>query len=120
MKYLLLIYGPDRGTLDPAQVEAEMPRWAQYTDDLQASGMLVAGEALQGVETATTVRVRDDETLVSDGPFAETRELLGGFYLVDAPDLQTAQAFAAKMPNMGRGSVEVRPLMEYPVAASTS
>ena len=113
-RYMLLIYGPAEGGPSQEELAAEMPRWFSYTEELQRSGLMLAGEALQGAETATTVRVRDGETLITDGPFAETKELLGGFYMLDAPDLETAQEWAAKMPNIAYGSVEVRPIMEIP------
>jgi hypothetical protein len=119
MRYLLLIYSPSEG-LSPEEAQAQMPRWFAYTEELQKSGLMLAGEALQGAETATTVRVREGETLVTDGPFAETKELLGGFYMIDAPDLRTAQEWAAKMPNIGYGSVEVRPIMEIAVEVTSS
>jgi hypothetical protein len=109
MQYLLLLYMPVDATSDPAEYSA----WAQYTQDLQASGAMVGGDALQGLDTATTVRVRDDETLVTDGPFAETKEMLGGYYLIDVPDLDAALAWAAKIPSVGYGSVEVRPIMVF-------
>jgi hypothetical protein len=85
----------------------------QYTQDLQESGAMVGGDALQGLDTATTVRVRETETLVTDGPFAETKEMLGGYYLIDVPDLDAALAWAAKIPSVGYGSVEVRPVMVF-------
>jgi hypothetical protein len=109
MQYLLLLYMPVDATSDPAEYSA----WTQYTQDLQASGAMVGGDALQGLDTATTVRVRDDETLVTDGPFAETKEMLGGYYLIDVPDLDAALAWAAKIPSVGYGSVEVRPIMVF-------
>jgi hypothetical protein len=113
MQYMLLIYTPAEGGPSPDELQAEYPRWMQYTQDLRESGVLVAGDALQGTDTATAVRVRDDETLVTDGPFAETKELLGGYYLIDVPDLDTALAWAAKIPSVGYGSVEVRPIMVF-------
>jgi hypothetical protein len=113
MQYMLLIYTPVEGGPAPQELAAEHPRWMQYTQDLQESGALVAGDALQGLDTATAVRVRDDETLVTDGPFAETKEMLGGYYLIDVPDLDTALAWAAKIPSVGYGSVEVRPIMVF-------
>jgi hypothetical protein len=113
MQYMLLIYTPVDGGPDPEQLAGEHDRWMQYTQDLQQSGALVAGDALQGLHTATAVRVRDDETLVTDGPFAETKEMLGGYYLIDVPDLDTALGWAAKIPSVGYGSVEVRPIMVF-------
>ena len=90
-----------------------MPKWFEYTTALQESGAMVAGDALEPIDTATTVRVRDGETVISDGPFAETKEALGGYYLVDVPDLDAALAWAAKIPNVGYGSVEVRPVVVF-------
>jgi hypothetical protein len=112
-QYMLLIYGPTEGGPSPEEMQAEFPRWMQYTQELQSSGVMVAGDALQGADTATTVRVRDGETVLSDGPYAETKELLGGFYIVDVPDLDAALKLAARMPNIAYGSVEVRPVMVF-------
>ena len=112
-QYMLLIYSPTDTQRPPEELEAEMPRWFSYTQELQESGAMVAGDALQPVDTATTVRVRDGETVISDGPFAETKEALGGYYLVDVPDLDAALAWAAKIPNVGYGSVEVRPVVVF-------
>ncbi|QEC46297.1 YciI family protein [Baekduia soli] len=112
MKYMLLLYVPPEGRDHPDA--AGMEAWFGYTRALQEAGVLVAGDALQGLEAATTVRVRGGETLVADGPFAETKEMLGGYYLIDVPDLDAALAWAAKVPNAPYGSVEVRPLMELP------
>ncbi len=112
-QYMLLIYSPTDVQRPPEELEAEMPRWFSYTQELQESGAMVAGDALQPSETATTVRVRDGETVISDGPFAETKEALGGYYIVDVPDLDGALAWAAKVPNVGYGSVEVRPVVVF-------
>ena len=120
MRYMLLIYGPTEGGPSPEELQAQFPRWFTYTSEIEKSGLHRAGEALQGAETATTVRVRDGETIITDGPFAETKELLAGFYLIDAPDLATAQEWAAKMPNIHYGSVEVRPIMEIPAEVPQS
>ena len=111
-QYMLLIYGPDAAP-DPEQAAAEMPRWFQYTQELQDAGAMRAGEALHPTDSATTVRVRDGETQITDGPFAETKETLGGFYLIDVPDLDTALRYAAKMPNITYGTVEVRPVVDF-------
>jgi hypothetical protein len=113
MQYMMLIYTPVQGGPSPEELQEAHPRWMQYTQDLRDAGVLVAGDALQGLDTATAVRVRDDETLVSDGPFAETKEMLGGYYLIDVPDLDSALAWAAKIPSVGYGSVEVRPIMVF-------
>ena len=90
-----------------------MGRWFSYTQDLQDAGVMRAGEALQGADTATTVRVRDGQRLTSDGPFAETKEVLGGYYVIDVPDLDAALAWAERIPSVGYGSVEVRPVMVF-------
>jgi hypothetical protein len=110
-QYMLLIYtpvdGPPAGT-DPEQ----SAKWFEYTQALQDAGVHVAGEALQPVDSATTVRVRDGETQIIDGPFAETKEFLGGYYILDCPDLDTALGWAAKMPNIHYGTTEVRPVLD--------
>jgi hypothetical protein len=113
MQYMLLIYGDPTEAPAEAQSEAQMQRWFSYTQELQESGAMKAGDALQMPDTATTVRVRNDETILTDGPFAETKEILGGYYLIDVPDLDAALAWAAKMPNITYGSVEVRPVMVF-------
>jgi hypothetical protein len=94
-------------------MQAEMPRWFEYTQALQDAGVMVAGDALQPIDTATTVRVRDGETLITDGPFADTKEALGGYYIIDVADLDAALKWAARIPNVTRGSVEVRPVMVF-------
>ena len=111
-QYMLLIYSPADGALSSEEREAERPRWYEYTQGLRDAGIHVAGDALHDVETATTVRVRDGETQITDGPFAETKELLGGYYVIDVPDLDTALGHAARMPSVDRGSVEVRPVID--------
>jgi hypothetical protein len=113
MQYMLLIYFP----VDE-DIHATPQAWGEYTTALQESGALVGGDGLQSGDTATTVRVRDGETLVSDGPFAETKELLGGYYVIEVPDLDAALAWAAKMPNIATGSVEVRPVLVYEPAGA--
>lgn len=112
-QYMLLIYSPTDARPSDDELQAEMPKWFEYTTALQESGAMVAGDALEPIDTATTVRVRDGETVISDGPFAETKEALGGYYLVDVPDLDAALAWAAKIPNVGYGSVEVRPVVVF-------
>jgi hypothetical protein len=112
-QYMLLIYSPAEGGPSPEEMQAEMPRWFEYTQALQDSGAMVAGDALQPIDTATTVRVRDGETVITDGPFAETKEILGGYYIVDVPDLDAALQWAARIPNAPYGSVEVRPVMVF-------
>jgi hypothetical protein len=111
-QYMLLIYGPAEGGPSPEELAAQMPRWYEYTENLKAAGLYVAGDPLHGVDAATTVRARDGETQITDGPFAETKEILGGYYIVDAPDLDTALDHAGRMPNVSYGSIEVRPIMD--------
>jgi hypothetical protein len=118
-QYTLLIYGPSDRTPTPEEMAAEMPRWNEYTEALKNGGLFVAGEALHGPEAATTVRVRDAETQFTDGPFAETKETLGGFYVIDCPDLDTALKHAARMPNIAYGSVEVRPVVDFSAVPSS-
>ena len=114
-QYMLLIYTPAEGGPPPEELEAQMPKWFEYTQALQDAGAFVSGDALQPVDSATTVRVRGGQTLTTDGPFAETKEILGGYYIIDVPDLDTATEWAAKLPNVSRGgSTEVRPVMEFP------
>ncbi|MGH2840886.1 MAG: YciI family protein [Solirubrobacteraceae bacterium] len=115
-QYLLLIYGDPADAPPPEEQEAQMAKWYEYTQALGESGAMLGGNALEPADTATTVRVRDDETLITDGPFAETKEILGGYYLIDVADLDAALAWAAKMPNIRHGSVEVRPIWEIPEA----
>jgi hypothetical protein len=117
-QYMLLIYGPAGRTPSPEEMAAEMPRWNEYTQGLQDAGIMRAGDALHGTESATTVRVRDGETQVTDGPFAETKETLGGYYLIECPDLDTALKHAARMPNISYGSVEVRPVVDFSASPS--
>jgi hypothetical protein len=107
MKYLCLVY------LEPDKLHAVPDReCAACGQGLREKGVLVAAEALQPIETATTVRVRNGKMLVTDGPFAETKEQLAGFYLVDAHDLNEAIQIASKIPPAREGSVEVRPVRE--------
>lgn len=113
MRYMLLIYGEEPAT-EPSQEEmdAVMAQWWAYDSAVKETGFYGGGEALQPSQTATTVRVKGDERIVTDGPFAETREVLGGYYLIDVPDLDTALDWAARCPGAKMGSVEVRPIME--------
>jgi len=108
MQYLLLIYiaESEERMGDPAEHAA----YGAFTQDIVQKGQFKAGDALQPVATATTVRVRDGKTLTTDGPFAETREQLGGYYLIEAKDLDEATGIAARIPGAKRGSIEVRPV----------
>ncbi len=112
-QYMLLIYGPSDRTPTPEEMAADMPRWNSYSEALQDAGIMRAGDALHPADSATTVRVRDGETQVTDGPFAETKETLGGYYVIEVPDLDTALKYAARMPNIAYGSVEVRPVVDF-------
>lgn len=110
-QYMLLIYGSDEGAPAPEEMAGHMQDWGAYTQSLEDAGVRIASDQLHGIEAATTVRVRDGETQISDGPFAATKEYLGGYYLIDCPDLDTALGHAARSPIVTYGSVEVRPIM---------
>jgi hypothetical protein len=115
MQYLLLIYESEagRGDVKPEEMDAIIAEYGAFTASIKASGNHLGGEALAPVSTATTVRVRDGKPTMTDGPFAETKEQLGGYYLVEAKDLDEALAIAARIPAARSGSVEVRPLMKF-------
>ena len=117
MRYAVLIYdeataSPSAEAPDPNVVRVVSDAYDRYTKMLRERGHFVAGEALQPVTTATTVRVRDEGTLMTDGPFAETKEALGGFYLIEATDLDEALHLAAACPGARVGAIEVRPIWE--------
>jgi hypothetical protein len=115
MRYLLLIYGPETSEQpSPEEQAAVMQAYGAFTEHVRASGAYLGGEALEPTDTATTVRVRDGQTLTTDGPFAETKEALGGYYLVEANDLDAAIEYAAMIPGAKNGSIEVRPIWELP------
>jgi hypothetical protein len=125
MRYALLIYTTREAGAEPAPVEgsaADVPTrndgvidsWVAYTRSLKDAGALVALERLQPDETATSVRVRSAERIITDGPFIETKEQLLGFYLIEAPDLDSAIEWAAQMPSVRQGTVEVRPIHPLP------
>jgi hypothetical protein len=115
MQYMLLIYVDPTAGPDPQSPEGQeqSARWFTYTQGLQSAGVHRSGEGLQPPHTATTVSVRDGERVVTDGPFADTKEWLGGFYVVDAADLDAAVDHAAGMPHIESGWVEVRPIMVF-------
>jgi hypothetical protein len=115
MRYLLLIYGPE-DVPDPTPDEQGqvMAAYNAFTEHIRSKNAYLGGEALEPTPTATTVRVRDGQTLTTDGPFAETKEALGGYYLVEATDLDEAIDFAARIPGAQSGSIEVRPIWEIP------
>ena len=114
MRYALLIYASEQewATQTEEQSQAAYQEYMAFTKDIVDRGIYQSGEALQATATATTVRVRDGETLTTDGPFAETKEQLGGFYVVEAKDLDEAVEIAARIPDVRGGSIEVRPVME--------
>ena len=115
MRYMLLIYGDETEWQGEAGPEAFKP-WMEYSQAATEAGVMEAGAGLLPTPTATTVRVRNGQTLSTDGPFAETKEQLGGFYILDCEDLDDALSWAAKIPSVGTGSVEVRPVLEPPPA----
>ena len=112
MQYLLLIYTNEAayGALPQAELAQTMAEYGTFTQGIVQSGNFKGGERLRPVSTATTVRVRNGKTVTTDGPFAETREQLGGYYMVEAKNLDEATAIAAKIPGARYGSVEVRPI----------
>jgi hypothetical protein len=110
--YMLLLYTPTAGPPSPDDPGMDISRWRAFRRGLVDSGMLVAEGRLPTTDLATTVRVRDDETLITDGPFADTKEYLAGFFLLDCPDLDTALDAASRIPNVHYGTVEIRPTMD--------
>jgi hypothetical protein len=121
MQYLCLIYDDERQweKMPPAESEKIIGEFHAYTESIRKSGHYVGGNALQPTHTATTVRVRQGRLATTDGPFAETKEQLGGYYLVQARDLNEAIQLAARIPGARLGSVEVRPIMEFGAGDST-
>jgi hypothetical protein len=115
MRYLCLIYDEEkrRDSMSKSDSDAIMGEYCAFTEGIRKSGHYLSGEALQPVQTATIVRVRHGKVSATDGPFAETKEQLGGFYLIDARDLNEAIQVASKIPSARTGSIEVRPIMEF-------
>ncbi|TMQ03315.1 MAG: YciI family protein [Deltaproteobacteria bacterium] len=115
MQYLLLIYESEKNwdAMSEAERNKIFTEYMTFTNDIKTSGHLRAGDALQPTRTATTVRVRDGKASTTDGPFAETREQLGGYYLIEAKDLDEATRIAARIPSARYGSIEVRPIMTF-------
>jgi hypothetical protein len=114
MKYILLICDEEQawGRLSEAEQQRIMAEYRQFTEQIRSSGHYVDGSQLAPTSAATSVRVRNGKRLVTDGPFAETREQLGGYYLIDARDLDEAISLAARLPSARMGTIEIRPLVE--------
>lgn len=112
MEYMILIYNDERnyGSATEAQLKAMYQEYGTYTQDLIKAGVMKGGSELKPVATATTVRIRGGKVLTTDGPFAETKEQLGGYYLIDVPNLDEAVKWGSKCPGAKTGSIEVRPL----------
>jgi hypothetical protein len=115
MRYVLAIYENEKvwDTLPKDEVGRVMGEYKAFTESIRKSGNYTAGEALQPVATATTVRIRDGKRLTTDGPFAETKEQLGGFYLIEAENIDQAIAIASRIPGARTGSIEVRPVVDF-------
>ena len=115
MKYLCLIYDDEKSfsQMSKQQGDAMMGEYFAFTEGIRKSGNYLGGEALQGTHTATTVRIRNGKVSTTDGPFAETKEQLGGYYLIDAKDLNDAIQVASRIPSVRSGSIEVRPIQSF-------
>jgi hypothetical protein len=111
-EYMLLLYNPDADEAEEARRWAELPLWFEVTESLREAGLLIRNGPLHPATMATTVRLRNDETELTDGPFAATKETLVGYYLLECPDLDAATAAAARLPTARYGSVEVRPVLD--------
>jgi hypothetical protein len=122
MKYMLMIHSEERAWAGMTEAERKqmVGEYMQLSENLKATGKWLSGAPLQPTSTATSVRTRDGKRLVTDGPFAETREQLGGYYLVDARDLDEAISIAARIPGARYGTIEVRPLAEIPDVAAAN
>jgi hypothetical protein len=118
VKYLLLIYGDEKaeGRIPEAEMRQILSEYGAYSADMKKAGKHIAGQRLRPVSTATSVRIRDGKRLITDGPFAETKEQLGGFYMIDAKDLDEAVEWASRIPSSRIGTIEVRPIWEVPTS----
>lgn len=114
MRYMLLIYADEKNALTPAEREDCYVKSAQLAREIHSSGNYLAASPLHVTSTATSVRIRDNKRVVTDGPFAETREQLGGYYLINANNLDEAINIATRIPAAKWGTVEVRPVLEIP------
>jgi hypothetical protein len=114
MRYILLLYGNEaaEAALSPEEQQAEFAAHIPYSQEMREKGVLIGGDALLPTSAATSVRVRDGKTLTTHGPFAETAEQLGGYYVIECANLDEALAWAAKNPSAKNGTIEVRPIME--------
>ena len=115
MRYVCLIYDDEKkmSGMSKSEADAFMGAYGQFTDSIRKSGHYVAGEALQPIHTATALRNRAEKLSTTDGPFAETKEQLGGFYLIEARDLNEALQIAARIPTVKTGTIEVRPVVDF-------
>jgi hypothetical protein len=122
MKYMLLIYDDEQNWAKMSEAERGQmfAEYGQFSQQVKTSGHHVSSARLQPISAATSVRVREGKRLLTDGPFAETREQLGGYYLIEAKDLDDALSVAARIPSARAGTIEVRPLVEIPAAAGAS
>ena len=116
MQFMILIYDDESqwAKMPEAESKAIFGKYMAYSAEMTKAGVFKAGDALKPTSTATTVRLRQGKTLTTDGPFAETKEQLGGYYIIDVPNLEEALKWAAKCPSAPMGSIEVRPVMEMP------
>ncbi|MCA0454790.1 MAG: YciI family protein [Chloroflexi bacterium] len=112
MQYMLLIYGTDQAITQEV-MEADMPAYNAFGEEARARNLMVGGEALHPVSTATTVRIRDGKPIATDGPFAETKEVLGGYYILNCKDLDEAIEMAGKLVVIGNSAVEIRPVVDF-------
>lgn len=115
MQYMMLIYAEEGGWENATQEQrdAEMAKWFAYSTDMEKAGVMIRGDALMPTATATCVRARDGKDLVTDGPFAETKEALGGYYLMEVPSVDEAIAWAKRCPGAPYGTIELRPVMVF-------
>ena len=120
MKYMLLIYHDEQGwnSISEAERQQIYLEYRNLSEELEKSGKFLSGSELQPIATATSVRLRDGKELITDGPFAETHEQLGGYFLVEAKDLDEATSIAARIPSARTGTIEIRPLVEMAAEAS--